>query len=167
MNLINYLIFGPVVIALVYSVYIMLWLKKQSAGNDKMREISTAIQEGSAAYLNRQYKSVAIVALPLAVVLYLILGWVTAVGFLIGAVASAIAGYIGMNVAVRSNARTAEMASKGLAPALSLAFKAGSVTGYMVVALGLLSVAGFYFATGDPKSLIGLYFCPSRRRHFH
>ncbi len=158
MNLINYLIFGPVVIALVYSVYIMLWLKKQSAGNDKMREISTAIQEGSAAYLNRQYKSVAIVALPLAVVLYLILGWVTAVGFLIGAVASAIAGYIGMNVAVRSNARTAEMASKGLAPALSLAFKAGSVTGYMVVALGLLSVAGFYFATGDPKSLIGLGF---------
>ncbi|TSC81311.1 MAG: K(+)-stimulated pyrophosphate-energized sodium pump, partial [Parcubacteria group bacterium Gr01-1014_19] len=158
MNLINYLIFVPVAIALAYSAYIMLWLKKQPEGNEKMREISAAIQEGSAAYLNRQYKSVAIVALPLAVVLYLTLGGVTAVGFLIGAVASAVAGYIGMNVAVRSNARTAEMASHGLAPALSLAFKAGSVTGYMVVALGLLSVAGFYFATGDPKALIGLGF---------
>ncbi|MEK7653995.1 MAG: sodium-translocating pyrophosphatase [Patescibacteria group bacterium] len=155
---INYLIFVPVVVALAYSAYIMLWLKKQPEGNEKMREISAAIQEGSAAYLNRQYKSVALVALPLAVVLYFAFGGVTAVGFLIGAVASAVAGYIGMNVAVRSNARTAEMASHGLAPALSLAFKAGSVTGYIVVALGLLSVAGFYFATGDPKALIGLGF---------
>ncbi|MEK7640587.1 MAG: sodium-translocating pyrophosphatase [Patescibacteria group bacterium] len=155
---INYLIFVPVVVALAYSAYIMLWLKKQPEGNEKMREISAAIQEGSAAYLNRQYKSVALVALPLAVVLYFAFGGVTAVGFLIGAVASAVAGYIGMNVAIRSNARTAEMASHGLAPALSLAFKAGSVTGYIVVALGLLSVAGFYFATGDPKALIGLGF---------
>ncbi len=156
--MLNYLIFGPVVVAIVYSAYIMLWLKKQPSGNAEMRSISAAIQEGSAAYLNRQYKSIALVALPLAIILWLILGPITAIGFLIGAVASSIAGYIGMNVSVRSNSKTAEAANKGMGAALSLAFKAGSVTGYMVVALGLLSVAGFYFLTGDPKSLIGLGF---------
>src|SRR3989344_1895467 len=154
-----YLIFIPVVIAIAYSAYIMLWLKKQPSGNDKMREISRAIQEGSSAYLNRQYKTIAFVGIPLLVILYFALGWVTALGFLIGAIASTLAGYIGMNVAVRSNSKTAAMASRGLGAALSLAFKAGSVTGYLVVALGLLSVAGFYFATGqNAGALIGLGF---------
>ncbi|MDO8467074.1 MAG: sodium-translocating pyrophosphatase [bacterium] len=157
MNL-YYLIFTPVAVAIAYSAYIMLWLKKQPSGNDQMRAISLAIQEGSAAYLNRQYKTIAWVALPVFVILWLALGQTTAIGFLIGAVASSVAGYIGMNVSVRSNSKTAEAAHKGLGAALSLAFKAGSVTGYMVVALGLLSVAGFYFLTGDPKSLIGLGF---------
>ena len=123
-----------------------------------MRDISKAIQEGSAAYLNRQYKAVGLVAIVLAIVIYLTLGLLTSLGFLVGAVASALAGYIGMNVAVRSNAKTAEAARKGLAPALSLAFKAGSITGFLVVALGLLSVAGFFFLTKDVKALIGLGF---------
>ncbi len=155
---IYYLIFAPVAIAIAYSAYIMLWLKKQPSGNEKMREISHAIQLGSSAYLNRQYKTVAYVGVPLVAVLYFTLGWVSAVGFLVGAVASAVAGYIGMNVAVRANSKTADAASRGMGQALSLAFKAGSVTGYLVVALGLLSVAGFYFATGDARSLIGLGF---------
>ncbi|OGY65295.1 MAG: sodium-translocating pyrophosphatase [Candidatus Harrisonbacteria bacterium RIFCSPLOWO2_01_FULL_44_18] len=153
-----YLIFVPIVLAILYSFYIIFWLRKQPAGDQKMREISKAIQEGSAAYLNRQYKAVGLVAIVLAIVIYLTLGLLTSLGFLVGAVASALAGYIGMNVAVRSNAKTAEAARKGLAPALSLAFKAGSITGFLVVALGLLSVAGFFFLTKDVKALIGLGF---------
>ena len=155
---IYYIIFVPVAVAILYSVYTIFWLKKQPNGNEKMQEISKAIQIGSSAYLNRQYKTVAIVGLPILVVLYFAFGTLMAGGFLVGALASALAGYIGMNVAVRSNSKTTEMASRGLAPALSLAFKAGSVTGYLVVALGLLSVAGFYFATGSVKPLIGLGF---------
>lgn len=153
-----YLIFVPVGLAILYSVYIIFWLKKQPSGNDKMQEISRAIQVGSSAYLNRQYKAVAWVGLPILALLWIFLGWQTALGFFIGAVTSAVAGYIGMGVAVRANAKTAAAASYGMAPALSLAFKAGSVTGYLVVALGLLSVAGFFLATGDVKPLIGLGF---------
>jgi K(+)-stimulated pyrophosphate-energized sodium pump len=155
----NYLlIFGPVAITILYSVYIIFWLRKQPAGNDKMRAIAKAIQEGSSAYLNRQYKSVAVVAVVLLAIIYFALGLTSAVGFLIGAVASAVAGYIGMNVAVRSNSKTTAAAEKGLGSALSLAFQAGSVTGFLVVALALLSVAGFFFATGDVRALIGLGF---------
>ncbi len=153
-----YLIFTPIVIAIVYTAYLMMWLKKQPAGDAKMQEISKAIQAGSSAYLNRQYKTVGIVAAILFVVIGLTLGWMMALGFLVGAFASALAGYIGMNVSVRSNVKTAEAAKRGLAQSLSLAFKAGSVTGLMVVALGLLAVAGFYISTGDVKSLIGLGF---------
>jgi K(+)-stimulated pyrophosphate-energized sodium pump len=136
----------------------MLWLRKQPAGNDAMQEISKAILEGSRAYLNRQYKAVAAVAIPLTIALYFGLGSVSAIGFMVGAAASALAGYIGMHIAVRSNAKTAEAARAGMNPALTLAFKAGSVTGYLVVALGLLAVAGFYFWTGDAKALVGLSF---------
>ncbi len=153
-----YLIFGPVVVAVAYTAYLALWLKKQPAGNDKMMEISKAIQEGSSAYLSRQYRTVAVVALILFLIIYFALGYLMALGFLVGAVASALAGYLGMNVAVRSNSKTAEAAGKGLGPALSLAFKAGSVTGFLVVALGLLSVAGFYLLTNDANALIGLGF---------
>src|SRR3989344_2447114 len=122
----NILVFAPVAVAILYSAYIILWLKKQPAGNAKMQEISKAIQEGSSAYLNRQYRSVAIVAAVLFLGIGAGINWTTAIGFLVGAIASALAGYIGMNVAVRANAKTAEAAKKGLGESLSLAFKAGS-----------------------------------------
>ncbi len=153
-----YFIFIPIVAAILYSVYVMLWLNKKSNGNEKMVAISRAIQEGSKAYLNRQYKSVAIVAIILTIVLGWWLNMQAAVGFVIGAAASTLAGYIGMNIAVRSNSKTAEAARAGLSSALTLAFRAGAVTGFLVVALGLLAVAGFFFVTKDVYALIGLGF---------
>lgn len=158
MSTVYWFVFAPVAVAIGYSVYIMAWLKKQPAGNEKMVAISKAIQEGSKAYLNRQSKSVGIVAVVLFLAIGFLLNWTTAIGFLIGAVFSGLAGYIGMNVAVRSNAKTAEAAKHGMAPSLSLAFKAGSVTGFLVGALGLLSVAGFYVYAGEVTALIGLAF---------
>lgn len=152
------LIFIPAVLAVVYSAFVMARLRKEPKGTEKMQEISRAIQEGSSAYLARQYKSVAVVAIILTALLWYFLGYIAAFGFVIGAVASALAGYFGMQVAVRSNARTAAKAEKGMGPALLLAFRAGSVTGFLVVALGLLAVAGFYFWTKDVTSLIGLSF---------
>jgi len=152
------LIFVPIALAILYSAYVMFWLKKKSAGSEAMISLSKAIQEGSGAYLKRQYRSVALVALPLLIIIYFALGGTSALGFLIGACASVLAGFIGMQVAVRANAKTAKAAEEGLMPALSLAFKAGSVTGFLVVALGLLAVAGFYFLTQDVKALIGLGF---------
>src|SRR3954449_410464 len=156
-------------IAVLYGFYLTYWLLKQPAGNERMREIAGAIQEGASAYLRKQYTTVAIVAVVPFVLLgvYNQLGWGAAFGFLVGAVLSGAAGFIGMNVAVRSNVRTAEAARNGLAPALQVAFRAGSVTGLLVVGLGLLGVAGYYwFLTGalgnSPDSaiddLIGLAF---------
>ena len=138
-------------VAIAYGIGLTFWLLRQPEGNERMREISRAVQEGAAAYLRRQYITVAIVAVvPFLVLgLYNKLGWGTAVGFLVGAALSAAAGFIGMNVAVRSNARTAEAARGGLAPALNVAFRAGSVTGLLVVGLGLLGVAGYYWALTD------------------
>jgi len=134
-------------IAVAYGVALTYWLLRQPEGNERMREIARAVQEGAAAYLRRQYTTVAAVAVVPFLILgfYDKLGWGTAIGFLIGALLSAAAGFIGMNVAVRSNVRTAEAARHGLAPALNVAFRAGSVTGLLVVGLGLLGVAGYYW----------------------
>src|ERR671926_1231987 len=137
--------------AVVYGLALTRWLLTRPAGNQRMQEISRAVQEGAAAYLRRQYLTIAAVSIVPFLLLgfYNKLGWGTAVGFLIGAMLSAAAGFIGMNVAVRSNVRTAEAARHGLPPALNVAFRAGSVTGLLVVGLGLLGVAGYYWALTD------------------
>src|ERR687885_811173 len=156
-------------VAIVYGLALTRWLLARPAGTERMQEISRAVQEGAAAYLRRQYITIAIVSIVPFLLLgfYRQLGWGTAIGFLIGAALSAAAGFIGMNVAVRSNVRTAEAARSGLSPALNVAFRAGSVTGLLVVGLGLLGVAGYYWALTDwlghePRSaiddLVGLAF---------
>src|SRR6266487_2106992 len=132
--------------AVVYGLGLTNWLLRQPAGTERMQEIARAVQEGAAAYLRRQYMTVAAVAIVPFLLLgfYNKLGWGAAIGFLIGATLSAAAGFIGMNVAVRSNVRTAEAARTGLPQALNVAFRSGSVTGLLVVGLGLLGVAGYY-----------------------
>jgi K(+)-stimulated pyrophosphate-energized sodium pump len=146
------------VAALVYGAFIIRWVLAKPTGDEKMKEIAAAIQEGAQAYLARQYKTVAVVALILAIAIYFALNMHTAVGFLIGAIASGLAGYVGMSVAVRSNIRTAEAAKKGLAPAFDIGFRGGAVTGLFVVGLGILSVAIFFRLTHDIGALIGLGF---------
>ncbi|MBM3281668.1 MAG: sodium-translocating pyrophosphatase [Candidatus Harrisonbacteria bacterium] len=158
MSMMQLVTFGPIAVALLYSFFIAKGLSLRSSGNEKMKEIAKAIYDGSVAYLNRQYRTIFIVAILLGVVMYFSLGIWAAIGFFLGAFASGLAGYIGMNVAVRANVKTTEAARTGLAAALELAFKAGSVTGYLVVALGLLSVASLYFWTGDLQALVGLAF---------
>jgi K(+)-stimulated pyrophosphate-energized sodium pump len=144
--------------AIVYGAILAWIVMKKPAGSEKMQEIARAIQEGATAYLTRQYSTVAIVAVILTIVIWKFLGLHTAEGFVVGAIASALAGFIGMFVAVRANVRTAEAAKTGLKNAFSLAFRGGAVTGLFVVGLGLLSVTLFYNFTGDIKSLIGLGF---------
>ena len=156
----NFLWFAVIssVVAIVYGLFLAKSILKKSEGSEKMREISSAIREGAKAYLNRQYKTIFYIAIALFVILWLVIGLTTALGFLLGAFLSALAGYVGMNVSVRANSRTAEAARTGLREALSLAFRGGAVTGLLVVGLALLGVSIFFILTGDVKALVGLGF---------
>ncbi len=146
------------VLAIAFSAYLAFGILKLDAGNKKMQEISSAIREGATAYLIRQYKTVSIFAVIIFVILYQFINPPTAIGFIVGAFFSALAGFIGMNISVRANSRTAAAASKGLDNALRVAFKGGAVTGMVVVGLGLLGVSFFYYLYGNPTLIIGFGF---------
>src|SRR5260221_13512478 len=166
-----YLALACGLIALAYGGFTAAWIMRQPDGNDRMREIAAAIQTGAKAYLNRQYATIGMVGVVLFIVIGLVpgLGWTTAFGFALGAIASGAAGYIGMNVSVRSHVRTAEAARPGIGPALEIALKGGAITGLLVVGLGRISLAGdFWYQLGSNpkmgegvKPLIGLPFASS------
>ncbi len=157
---------GAGVLAILFGIISTQWILRQPTGNSRMQEIQAAIQEGAAAYMNRQYATIGVVGAVLFFVLGFALGWPTAIGFAIGSILSALAGYIGMFVSVRANVRTAEAATKGVNPALNVAFRGGAITGLLVVGLGLLGVTGYYLIllnTGTSSqdavhALIGLAF---------
>ena len=148
------------VLAILYGVYAVRSILAASAGNERMAEIAAAIQEGAQAYLNRQYLTIGVVGLVIGIGLGLLLNWYAAIGYFIGSILSAIAGYIGMNVSVRANVRTADAArTGGVKPALDIAFKSGAVTGMLVVGLGLLGVTIYYLILRevfDPTNARGL-----------
>ncbi|PIR57145.1 MAG: sodium-translocating pyrophosphatase [Parcubacteria group bacterium CG10_big_fil_rev_8_21_14_0_10_41_35] len=156
----TYIIFSLAasIVAIIAGGVLAAWVLGRKTGNEKMQEIAKAIQEGSKAYMSRQYRTIAIVFVVIFFGLGFGLNWNTALGFLVGAVFSGIAGYIGMSVAIRANIRTAHAASRGLNKAMNVAVRGGAVTGFLVVGLGLLGVSGFYALTKDVNALIGLGF---------
>src|SRR6185503_18508612 len=150
---------GASIITLLYGAFLIYKVLKSPSGDAKMMKIAKAIQDGAKAYLSRQYKTVGLVALVVLIVMYFAhFSTNTMIAFVVGAVLSALAGFIGMHVSVRANIRTTEAAKKGLKEALALAFGGGAVTGFFVAGLGLLAVTGFYMMTKDLPALIGLGF---------
>ncbi len=160
MNSYMIFVFVSALLAIGYGVYLASGIMALPTGEGKMIEIAKAIQEGAKAYLNRQYKTVLMIGIVLFLAVGLLpgLGWNVAFGFAVGAILSALAGYVGMNMSVRANVRTAEAAKRGMPAAFDVAVKGGAVTGFLVVGLGLLGVAGFYALTHDLKALVGLSF---------
>ena len=158
MSIVVYAALVPALLAVLYGGVLIRWIVRLPTGDERMQAIARAIQEGATAYLKRQYTTIGIVAVLIFAAIGLFIDWVTALGFLTGAIFSATAGIIGMSVSVRANVRTTEAAKQGFDKALQVAVRGGSITGMLVAGLGLLSVAGFYLITHDVSALIGLGF---------